>query len=157
MVHIAIEYVILIPLLVLQIFLFPLTASWLTNVWGTSSQTIALQQVASQVGTSIQQLYISLNHTTIESGTVKDTLYLPSLLSGYTYTGNATLVPAPGSASNVLHLTLKYIGAAISTTTLVPLGQNAQWQNSSFMSNSTSTSINGNKDNNGIIWLSFGT
>jgi len=68
MTHITIEYMIMVPVLILQIFLFPLTASWLMNIWADSRRTLALQEVASHLGSTIQQLYFSLNHETVSAG-----------------------------------------------------------------------------------------
>jgi hypothetical protein len=41
-------------------------------------------------------------------------------------------------------------------STSVSLGQNVEWQNSTFMSNSTSASIIANKQPNGTILMYFG-
>jgi hypothetical protein len=38
---------------------------------------------------------------------------------------------------------------------VVTLGQNVQWTNSTFMSNSTTACISAYKDGYGTIWLSF--
>ncbi|HJW97500.1 MAG TPA: hypothetical protein VJ529_00095, partial [Candidatus Bathyarchaeia archaeon] len=62
MVHVTIEYMIMVPVLVLQIFLFPLTANWLMTTWVDSRRNLALQDVASHLSSTIQQLYLSLNH-----------------------------------------------------------------------------------------------
>jgi len=66
--HVTIEYMIMLPILILQIFLFPLTANWLMNIWVDSRRTLALQDVAGHLGSTIQQLYFSLNHETISNG-----------------------------------------------------------------------------------------
>ncbi|MEM2280902.1 MAG: hypothetical protein QXZ68_02800, partial [Candidatus Bathyarchaeia archaeon] len=60
MAHITIEYVIMLPILIMQILLFPLTASWLMNIWVDSRRTLALQEVASHLGSVIQQVYFIL-------------------------------------------------------------------------------------------------
>ncbi len=157
MTEIAIEYVILVPLLLLQIFLFPFAVSLIMNTWVTSSRELALQDAASQLGSSIQQLYVSLNHLTVTTGTVTSEMNIPSSISGYVYRGNASLTAVSGSNSDtVLNLTLKFLGLGQSATTLVTLGPNAEWQSSTFMSNSTTACISANKDSSGTIWLSFG-
>jgi hypothetical protein len=156
MAEIAIEYVILIPLVILQIFLFPFAVSTIMNTWVNSSRTLALQDTAAHLGSSIQQLYVSLNHVTITSGMVTDKLDIPASISGYPFTGNATIASVSGS-SKVLNLTLTFIGIKYSASTVVTLGPNAQWQSSMFMSNSTTACINANKDGAGVVWLSFGS
>lgn len=158
MVQITIEYMIMIPILIMQIFLFPLTAGWIMNTWVDSRQTLALQETASHLGSSIQQVYSALNHESISAGTVTNRLEVPPFIEGYAYTGNATLRaldPAPNS-SQVLDITLRFMGSRISSTTSVTLGQNVVWQNSTFMSNSTYASIIAEKQLNGTIRLSFG-
>lgn len=156
--QITIEYMIMIPILIMQIFLFPLTAGWIMSTWVDSRQTLALQETASHLGSSIQQVYSALNHESISTGTVTNRLEVPPFIEGYAYTGNATLRaldPAPNS-SQVLDITLRFMGGRIESTTSVTLGQNVVWQNSTFMSNSTYASIIAEKMSNGTILLSFG-
>jgi len=147
---------ILIPVLILQIFLLPYAATVMMNYWQTSSQTIALQDASTHVGSLIQQLYFFLNNPSVSSGTLTNVLGLSPYIGNHAYTGNATLVPVSGSNSGkVLELTLKLMGSTISTTTPITLGQNTKWTNSTFMSNSTTASIIAYKDSNSTIWLSF--
>lgn len=159
MAHVTIEYVIMIPLLILQIFLFPFAASWIMNVWVDSRRTLALQETASHLGSSIQQIYFSLNHTTIPEGTVTNKLDVPPFIEGYAYRGTVILKtisdPVPGS--KVLELTLVLRGVDISATATVTLGDNAEWSEeySTFMSNSTSAYLQATKYGNEMIQLSF--
>ena len=157
MVQITIEYMIMIPILILQIFLFPLTAGWIMTTWVDSRQTLALQETASHLGSSIQQMYSALNHESISEGTVTNRLEVPPFIEGYAYTGNATLRTALAqNSSKFLDITLSLRGTSIQASTSVTLGQNVEWQNSTFMSNSTFASILANKQPNGTILLSFG-
>ena len=158
MTHITIEYMIMIPMLILQIFLFPLTASWLMNIWVDSRRTLALQEVASHLGSTIQQLYFSLNHETISAGTATYSPGLPPFIENYNYIGNATLRAVSGSAdsSKVLSITLTLAKTKIIVTTLVTLGPNALWRSSVFVSNSTNAVVSAEKLSNGTIRLYFG-
>ena len=159
MANISIEYMILVPLLILQIFLLPYTAGLIMGKWSTSSQNLALQDASSRIGSSIQQLYFFLNHTTIPSGTVTNRLNIPNFINNYAYsgTGNLTSVVSGTSSGQVLKLTLKFMGNSLSSTSTVNLGQNARWNSSSyFMSNSTTSNIQAYKDSGNVIWLSFG-
>ena len=161
MTHITIEYMIMIPVLILQIFLFPLTASWLMNIWVDSRRTLALQDVASHLGSTIQQLYFSLNHETIFAGTATYSPGLPPFIENYDYIGNATLrtVSESEDSSKVLSLTLTLAKTKITVTTLVILGPNVQWQPSVFVSNSTNACIKAVKfwdTDEYTIRLSFG-
>jgi len=158
--HVTIEYMIMIPMLILQIFLFPLTAAWIMNTWTTSRQTLALQDAASLIGSSVQQIYFSLDHETIAEGTLVSQLSAPKFIEDKPYTGNATIRAVTDSYSNAskaLQITLKLTGSEITATTMVTLGQNAEWRSSTFMSNATNTCIKAQKLANGTIMLSFGT
>jgi hypothetical protein len=161
MVHITIEYMILIPVLILQMFLFPLTVGWIMNAGVDSRRSLELQEVASHLGSSIQQVYLSLNHTAIQAGTLTNNLDAPLFIEGYAYTGTATLSTILGDevfgSSKVLSITLKYQGLAISTTTFVTLGQNVELKTSTFASNSSEASLAAEKFLNDTILLSFGT
>ena len=155
--QVAIEYVILVPILILQIFLFPIAAATLMNIWIDSRRTLALEETASHLGSSIQQLYFSLNHTSITAGNVTNQLQIPPFIEGYSYTGNGTLRTALDNSIKILDLSLKYRGLAISTATSVQLGQNVAWHESMFISNSTSACVIVQKFSNGTIQLSFGS
>lgn len=157
--HVTIEYVIMVPVLILQIFLFPLTASWLMNIWVDSRRTLALQEAASHLGSSIQQVYFVLNHDSISAGTVTQKVDVPPFIENYPYVGNATLktVLDPSlNPSKVLQITLKLRTVGTTVTTSVILGQNVTWIESIFVSNSTSACIRAEKLTNGTICLSFG-
>ncbi len=160
MVQITIEYMIMIPILILQIFLFPLTAGWIMTTWTDARQTLALQETASHLGSSIQQVYSALNHESISAGNVTNRLEVPAFIEGYAYTGNATLRaldPALNS-SQVLDIALRFKGSRIEATTSVTLGWNVAWPDpdSTFISNSTDASLIAEKLSNGTILLSFG-
>ena len=150
---------ILIPLLILQIFLFPLTAGWIMNSWADSRRTLALEESASNLGSSMQQIYSSLNHATISAGNVTNRIAVPPFIEGYAYVGNANLRTALDPALNsskVLDINLSLLGVSGEASASVTLGQNVEWKNSTFMSNSTYASINAEKQSNGTIRLSFG-
>jgi hypothetical protein len=158
LVQITIEYMIMIPILIMQIFLFPLTAGWIMNTWVDSRQTLALKEAASHLGSSVHQVYSALNHESISAGTVTNRLEVPPFIEGYAYTGNASLRASAPNSSQVLDITLRFMGGHIEATTSVTLGQNVAWPDpdSTFMSNSTDASLIAEKMSNGTILLSFG-
>ncbi len=156
MANISIEYMILIPILILQIFLLPYATGIFMNYWTTSSDTLALNDACAHISASIGQLYLFLNNPSVSSGTVTNDLGLSAYIGKYAYSGNATLTSVSGSGA-VLELTLTLIGSTISTNTPVTLGLHVQWVNSTFMSNSNVACITGQKESNGTILLSFGT
>jgi hypothetical protein len=156
--HVTIEYVIMLPLLILQIILFPLAAGWLMNIWVDSRRTLALQEAASNLGSCMQQIYFTLNHDTIPVGTaITQKSNIPTFIEDYAYTGTATLQPVSTSlnSSKVLKITLKLKTVGTSVTTSVILGQNVQWLASTFKSNSTNAGILAKKYANATICLSF--
>jgi len=157
--HVTIEYVIMVPVLIMQIFLFPLTASWLMNIWVDSRRTLALQEAASHLGSTIQQIFFTLNHGTILAGTVTQKANVPPLIENYPYTGTATLrtvLDPPLNSSKILKITLRLGSVGTTVTTSVILGQNVLWQESTFVSNSTNAGIRAEKLADGTIRLSFG-
>jgi len=154
--QVAIEYMIMIPILIAQIFLFPMVASAMMNNWVDSRRTIVIQEVASNLSSSMQQLYSSLNHETISAGTVTNKLELPRYIEDYPYKGNASLRTIGSNGSRILEITLSYVGDDISTTALATFGANMEWMNSTFISNSTSAGIIAEKQLNGTIRMYFG-
>jgi len=129
------------------------------NVWVDSRRNLALEEVASHLGSTIQQVYFTLNHETIsEVHNFTHTPEVPKFIEGIPYIGNATLktVFDPSlNSSKVLELTLKLKGIETTVKTSVLLGQNAFWKDSTFVSNSTNASIQAEKLN-GTIVLWFG-
>jgi len=153
-----VEYMILIPVLILQIFLFPMFVNVAMNQWITNRQTVELQQTASNLGSIIEQTYLSLNHTSILGCKFTSNLSFQPKIEGYTYSGSATLQSVSHSrtgASQVLSVTLSFVGKQISTTTSVTLGQNVKWVNSQFTSNPPTGSLVAQKFANQTIQLSF--
>ena len=156
MVQITIEYMIMVPLLILQIFLFPLTAGWMMTHWVDSRQTLALQETASHLGSSIQQVYSALNHQSISAGTVRSKLAVTAYIEGYAFAGNASLRVAEANSSQFLDITLKFMGNSIETTSSVTLGANVNWDaDSAFMSNSTYANLVAEKLSNDTILMYF--
>jgi hypothetical protein len=156
--HITIEYVIMVPILIMQIFLFPLTASWLMNIWVDSRRTLVLRDAASHLGSSVQQLYFSVNHKTMSYGKITYSPGLPPLIENHYYYGNAslrtTLDPLMNS-SKVLELTLTLAKTTVSVTASVILGPNVLWQESTFISNSTNACITADKFPNETVCIYF--
>jgi len=160
LVQIAIEYMIMMPILILQIFLFPMTASLIMDNWTDYRRTIALEETAGHVGSLLQQIHSSLSHASISTGTISNDLDISPFIEGYAYIGNATLrsVVDPNS-TKTLDITLHLLGTEIKAIASVKFGPDVDWvENSSFMSNSTSAGVTAQKYWNGthtVIRLSF--
>jgi hypothetical protein len=153
---ITIEYMIMIPVLILQIFLFPLTASVIMNTYVDSRMTIELQETAGHTGSSIQQLYYTINHASVPNGTMKIALDTPPLIEGHAYTTTLSHLTQSETSSQIMNITLVIVGTKDQASTLVTLGQNINWkENLAFNSTAHSLSIIANKTSNSI-WLSLG-
>lgn len=156
MAHLSIEYMIFIPVLIAQIFLFPLTATIIMQNYENSRQVLELQQTAGNLGSSIQQLYYTMNHDTVSDGTMKIILHVPTSIDSRPYTTTLSHAIDAETSYAIMNVTLKLIGTTSQTSTLVTLGPNVDWQeNLSFNSTATSLSVVANKTSNSI-WLSFG-
>jgi hypothetical protein len=154
------EYMILIPVLILQIFLFPMFVSVAMNQWVGDRQTLELQQTASSLGSVIEQTYLSLNHTSILSCTFNSTLPFQATIEGYNFTAKATLQAVSNTeygSCKVLSVTLNLVGKQLSATTNVPLGQNVKWLNSELVGNPPTACLVAQKFTNQTIQLSFGS
>lgn len=152
--QVTIEYMIMVPVMIMQILLFPIAAQVIMSTWDDSRMTIELQETAGHLGSSIQQLYYTMNHASIASGSLTVELDTPPFIEGHYY--NITLQNATNANTSIkiMNVTLSLAGTNDKTSTLVTLGENADWQNNAiFLSNST-TSIIATKSS-GSIWLSF--
>jgi hypothetical protein len=158
--HVAIEHVIMIPILLLQVFIFPVVANHLMNTWIVSRRTLMLQDIASSMGSSIQQMYFAINHnTTIPSGTTTNQFGLPGYIDGYSYTANATLNPSQSMSNptQLLNITVRLTTTTIVVASQVLLGSEAKWNSTTiFQSNSTTAGAYAIKYGNGTISLGFG-
>jgi hypothetical protein len=154
MVQITIEYMILTPILILLIFLMPFTANAIMNTHVEARQNTSLQNVASNLASTIQQVYFSLNHETVAAGLISSNVEIPPLLETRPYLVNSTSRKALDSGATIVDLTLKLAGGPINTES-VTLGKNVNWDNSSFWSNSATAHISAEKLANNTIRISF--
>ena len=153
---ITLEYMIMIPVLIAQIFIFPFTASVIMNTWTDSRMTLELQETAGHLSSSIQQLYYSINHESMASGSMSITLDMPPLIEGHAYSTTLSHVTQIDTTYKIMNVTLKLSGTKDQTSTIVTLGQNVDWQNSlSFNSGSQPVTLNADKSSNSI-WISLG-
>lgn len=158
MAQVSIGYLIMVPVLIIQIVIFPYVASVLMDVSVESRRMIAIQEAANHLSSSMEQLYFSVNQEAIIAGTVTYQLDLPLYIENYYYTGNATLrtVSDDPNSSRILEITLKYVGIDVSASVVATFGGNMQWQNSLFQSNSQSACVTAEKQSNGTILMYFG-
>jgi hypothetical protein len=157
--HITIEYMIMVPVLILQIFLFPYAAQVIMNTWEDSRIDLQLEEIVGHLGSSVQQMYYTMNREVISIGSL--TLKLdtpPSIVEssgeyGYTITLRNATIYADNEHAQIMNITVSLVGAKGEASTLVTLGENADWNDSSFSSYNVSV-INATRTPN-LICLSF--
>jgi hypothetical protein len=155
--HVAIEVVIMAPLLVVQLFVFPFVATSLTSKWADASREVTLQEAASQMASTIQQLYLSLNRVEISEGTITYVLNMPKEIASHSYTAEGSLITTLQPASTILLLNLTIDDTGNTATAQASLGPNAEWdEDSSFHSLSPNTTVIVEKDEDGTLRFSFG-
>ncbi len=152
--HISVEYTIMVPILLMQVIFVPMAVGWMMDAWVNRRRETALQDVASHMGTTIQQLYLSLNRAEIAPGTTTQTSNVPALVESFPY--RATASHRKVENSTLIDLSLALTGASVAATTRVILGPNVLWQPSTFLSNSASAKIEVTKFSNGTLSFSFG-
>jgi hypothetical protein len=120
---------IMVPVMILQIFLFPLVATMIMDNWNYSRQTLELQETAGQLSSTIQQMYYTINRASVSSGSasMKVTLDIPQTIENHAYTVTLQNVTGLDSAYRVMNVTLRFISFDGSTSTLVTLGDNINW------------------------------
>jgi hypothetical protein len=153
--QVTIEYMILVPVLIIQIFIFPYTASIVMDSWSNSRRTVELQEAASNLGSAIQQIYYTINHASIANGTMKVALGIPQTIENYAYT--ATLSHIPSDASyKVMNVTLRLGQTKVVASTTVTLGDNVDWTNNiSFSSMTSQLTLTATKTSNSV-WITCG-
>lgn len=152
--HVSMEYAIMVPVLLMQVILIPLAAGWMMDVWVVRRRETALQDVASHMGTAMQQLYFSLNSEDVAAGITIHSPRVPPFIESIPYVITASDRKVGNSTIFDLHLAL--IGTGTTTNSRVTLGPNALWKQSTYLSNATSPSISVEKSSNGTLDFSFG-
>ena len=152
--HISMESAIMAPILIVQVILIPVAASWMMASWVDQRRETALQDVASHMGSTIQQLYFALNHEGISAGTTIQTANVPPFIESIPYVVTASDRKVENSTIIDIYLTLVRVG--VSTSASVTLGPNASWQESTFVSNSTQARIEVQKLANDTLIFTFG-
>jgi hypothetical protein len=137
--HITIEYMIMVPVLIMQIFLFPLTATVIMDTWVDQRRNLELQEIAGHLGSSIQQLYFTINRASISVGSLSSKLDIPTSIDNYHYTVTFRNATNPSGSTRILNITLNLLKNNVVASTIVTLGENADWtDNSVYYSNSIS-------------------
>jgi hypothetical protein len=130
---------IMIPVMILQIFLFPLVATMMMDNWAESQRTLELQETAGLLGSTIQQISYAINRASVSSGSasMKVNLDIPKTIENHAYTVTLHKVADVDTSYSVMNITLHFINVDGYSSTVVTLGRSANWEdNLSFNSNS---------------------
>jgi len=153
--HITIEYTMLIPVLFIQILVFPFAANMMATTWTNNQREAELQNAADHLASTIQQLYLSVNRKEISAGNITQASTLPPTIQSYPYKATGSLRTA--DSSRVLTLLLELEGTKTTTVATAVLGSNVEWVESVFQSNSLNASIKVQKSADGELRFSFGS
>ena len=155
--NVAVEAVILAPLLVVQIILFPFVANTMASNWANATRDVTLKELASQMANTIQQLYLSLNRPEVSAGNITQASTFPKEISGHPYDAIGLLKGSSQLGFGkvfFLNVTLQKLGNTVMVQT--PLGPNVLWNEKSFFeSSSPNASIRVQKFVNGTLLFSF--
>jgi len=153
--HVTIEHVILVPLLFIQILVFPFAASMMVSIWAEAHRKVELKDAANHLASVIQQLYLSANREEILAGNITQASTLPPTISSYPYTATGSLRVSDSSRVLTLFLTLEEVENTVTANAV--LGSNVLWMEGSvFRSNSPNASVRVQKFANGTLLFSFG-
>jgi hypothetical protein len=144
------------PLLVAQLFLFPLVANTMASYWTDASRQIILQEVATQMGSTIQQICISVNRMEVSTGIIIYASTFPKEITSYPYIALGALTSSELNTSMTLILTLTLLEVGNTATAQASLGPNSLWdEDSIFQSSSEGASIRVQKFDDGTLLFWF--
>jgi hypothetical protein len=144
---------IMIPVMILQIFLFPLVATMMMDNWAESQRTLELQETAGLLGSTIQQMSYAINRASVSSGSasMKVNLDIPKTIENHAYMVTLHKISDVETSYSVMNITLHFISVDGYSSTVVTLGSNANWEdNLSFNSNSQGLSLVATKTEDAI-------
>ena len=154
--NITIEHAIMLPILLLQVFLFPIALNIMASAWTDARRENTIKDAADHLGSMIQQLYFCLNQKEISTGNVTLASTLPPMIESYPYTAVVdSLVSLGLNSSKILTLTLTLQEAGNTATATITLGPNVEWEGGTFISNSPAACIKVRKSDD-ALFFSFG-
>ena len=143
----------MLPVLIMQVVLLPLSTSWIMSNWSNSRMQVELQDAANYVGSTVEQLYLSLNRNDTLPGTMTKLFDVPTMIESHIYFATGSLRSA--SSTKILNLYFALQGTSVRANSSVTLGPNVAWQSSTFKSNATNGFIRVVKASSGLLTFSF--
>lgn len=126
MAHVTVEYMIMVPVLILQIFLFPIVAGAIMDNWNTTQTTLELQESAGHLGSTIQQVYYTITRIG-EDCTMKINLDLAQH-EQYAYTVTLTHAEGVDTAYSIMNVSMQVVGGKGFGSSVVTLGSDVDWE-----------------------------
>jgi hypothetical protein len=145
-----VEHVMLLPLMMMVLVLFPMAANSVVINYINQQHEVIAQAAMNQIVSTVQQLYYSLNQENIMPCNVTMTNLLPQKIDAYIYDVSATTNP-----DNKLTLSLYMSSLNIYVNKTITLNPNTLWNNSQFHSILPTAAIKVEKMMNGTLLFSF--
>lgn len=145
-----VEHIMLLPLMMMALVLFPIAANSVVINYINQQHVIIAQSAMDQIVSTVQQLYYSLNQENIMPCNVTMTKLLPQKIGSYIYDVSATTNP-----DNELTLSLYMSSLNIHVDKTITLNPNTLWNNSQFHSILPTAAITVEKKMNGMLLFSF--
>ena len=147
---VVIENIMLLPLLIMTLILFPIAANSVVVTYISQQNEIVAQSAMNQIVSTVQQLYYSLNREDIMACNITMAKPFPQKIGSYEYYVDAKMNP------NSLTLSLSMPGMNFALNKTISLSSNALWIDSQLRSTSPSAAINAQKLSNGTLVFNFG-
>ncbi|MCJ7635159.1 hypothetical protein MUP77_22550 [Candidatus Bathyarchaeota archaeon] len=145
-----VEHVMLLPLMMIALVLFPVAANSVVINYVNQQHLVIAQSAMNQIVSTVQQLSYSLSQENIMPCNVTMTKLLPQKIDAYTYDVSATTNP-----SNELTLSLYMSSLNIHVDKTITLSPTTLWSNSQFHSILPTAAIKVEKMMNGTLLFSF--
>ena len=148
---------IFIPLLFAQMIVFPFAAGMIAEAWTDANREVALQNVANNLASVVQQFYLAINRETVQPGNFSQALSPQQTVVSYPYTVESSLTSTlTPNSSRLLTLTLTFDNDVGTVTANAVVGPNVLWNGASdFRSTSRHTVLRIQKFANATLALSF--
>lgn len=148
--HVVVEHIILIPLMIVLVVIFPVSANYVAVSYANQQREVMADGAMNQVTSTLQQLSYSLSQTEIQPCNITMTEPLPRMIDSYTYNLSASM-----SLPQQVTLQLTLPGLNFQTNKTMTLTSNIQWLNSEYCSRLPDARLLIEKLSNGTIIFSF--
>ena len=149
MANIVTEHVLLLVPMMMVLMIFPMVTIFVVNSYDAEQRLYAIENAATKMGSTIQQVYLALSDNKVQPCTVTISNPLPAAIENQPYIISCTL------ENNVLKIHMALLGPPIFYDHLITLGESASWDGGTLDSNVPNPSIEVTKDLSGNIHMRF--